>query len=159
MDGTIPLAATGPIWRRWRRIAREPGVKIALPARTAARSIAHMPAFLIAVSAARTAKSGHAGSAGSWPSPVPEPGMTAEAQAGFVSRGGRLRDQGELRSELLAPRLRAEQQRDDKHDHGAGRRDQHRDGEAERLTGQSLKSVEDLRRTGPVKPAQIAPWW
>lgn len=46
----------------------------------------------------------------------------------------------------------AEQQRNDKHDHGADRRDQHRD-EAERLTGSKRRSS-----TGPVNPAQIV-WW
>src|SRR5450755_3785274 len=56
-------------------------------------------------------------------------------QADFASRGERLRHQGELRNELLAPRLRAEQQGDDEEDGGAARRDQHRDGKAERLIG------------------------
>src|SRR5450631_919232 len=43
-------------------------------------------------------------------------------QADFASRGGRLRHQGELPNELLAPRLRAEQQGNDEDDGGAARR-------------------------------------
>jgi hypothetical protein len=51
------------------------------------------------------------------------------------SRGRRLRHQGELRNELLAPRLRAEQQGDDEDDGGAerpigGKVSQHWAGEA-----------------------------
>jgi hypothetical protein len=62
-------------------------------------------------------------------------GTAPRAGAEAPSRGGRLRHQNELRNELLAPRLRAEQQGDDEDDGGAARRDQHRDGEAERLIG------------------------
>src|SRR3984957_20983226 len=56
--------------------------------------------------------------------------------------------QGDFRNQLLALRLRAVQERDDEHDRRAGRRDQHRNGEAERLTDGEV---------GQQRPGEAAP--